>query len=224
MPRPRTASARFVAGLPDTLREQLLPVFSPLIEIVALEQNYALSHQDSAVFSSRNAVQTGPEGDGRTAYCIGPATTEAAMEKGWAAQQIGQDADSLVAKLTRIAPKGRLLHLSGAHTRGDIAGRLSAAGLNIERSVAYDQTLHPLSQEAQNVILTAPRGLVPLFSPRTAAQFVLSTPGFASVHVIALSPAVAHNLGSKPVSGLTIAARPDAQAMGAALQEALARN
>lgn len=224
MTRPRTASESFVAQLPDAVRAQLDILFSPLIDIAPLDQTDTLGPQDSAVFSSRNGVQAGPDGQGRTAYCIGPATTQAAMNKRWAAQQVGQDADSLVAALAKIAPKGRLVHLSGIHTRGDIAGRLSQAGLNISNIAVYDQILHALSRDAQQVILSTSRVFVPLFSPRTAAQFFVSTPQVASVHVIALSPAIAGVVPAGSLNGLTIATRPDAQAMGVALEEALTGN
>ena len=221
MTRPRAASDAFVTALPDHLRARLDPVFSPLIDIVPTTHRLEMGPQDSAVFSSRNGVQAGPDGDGRNAYCIGPATTQAALEKGWAARQVGHDADSLVQTLQESAPKGRLVHLSGTHTRGDIADRLSRTGMNIANVAVYDQILRPLSQEAQDVILSAPLVIVPLFSPRTATQFVKTAPTLRSVRAIALSPAVASELPALTGICLSVAERPDAQAMSAALAEAV---
>ena len=224
MTRPRATSEAVVAALPDPVRAQLAPVFSPLIDITQVAHQLELGPHDSAVFSSRNGVQAGPNGHDRTAYCIGPATTKAAIAKGWTAKQVGSDADGLVQALQAIAPTGRLVHLSGTHTRGDIAGRLSQAGLNITNVAIYDQLLRPLSQEAAEIILTAPRVIIPLFSPRTAAHFIRTAPAAESVHAIALSRAVADEFPAHSVCTVTVAGRPDAQAMGAALAEVLARN
>ncbi len=224
MTRPRAASEGFVTTLPENVRAQLNPVFSPLIDIIPMQNDAKIGPQDSAVFSSRNGVEAAPEGHGRAAYCIGPATTEAALAKGWNAQQVGSDADGLVNALRSMQPKDRLVHLSGRHTRGDISGKLSQAGLNISNVPIYDQILRPLSDEAQQAILNARRAIVPLFSPRTAAQFVKTAPTLHSVQVIALSAAVGHEIPVKAVYSLNVAAHPDAQAMGAALAEALTRS
>ncbi|MEO9793133.1 MAG: uroporphyrinogen-III synthase [Roseobacter sp.] len=223
MTRPRAASEGFVDTLPENVRAQLDPVFSPLIDIIPMQSDADIGSQDSAVFSSRNGVEAAPEGNGRAAYCIGPTTTEAALGKGWNAQRVGSDADSLVETLQALQPEGCLVHLSGKHTRGDIAGRLSQSGLNIINIAIYDQILRPLSDEAQKVIRNTPRVIVPLFSPRTAAQFINSTPALHSVGIIALSTAVAREIPANEVYSLNVAAHPDAQAMGAALAEALTR-
>lgn len=221
MTRPRAASDAFVATLSKAVRAQLDPVFSPLIDIIPVQSDVDMGPQNSAVFSSRNGVMVGPEGGGRVAYCIGPATTKAALEKGWNARHVGHDADSLVDALQAMRPQGPLVHLSGRHTRGNITGRLAQTGLNITNIAVYDQILRPLSDEARQVILNASRVIVPLFSPRSATQFVQSAPTLRSVQVIALSTAVAREIPGHAVLSVIVTARPDAQAMGAALAEAL---
>lgn len=222
--RPQAASEAFLARLPAPLRARLAPVFSPLIRIEHLSPTLSMGPQDGAVFTSANGVNAGPDGLGRTAYCVGPATTAAAQARGWTAGQAGTDADSLVATLQSLHPTTRLFHLSGVHTRGDIAHRLAQAGLRISHVALYDQQLCPLTKAATQVIATAPRVIVPLFSPRTAAHFATSAPRLSSVHAIALSPAVAQELPRAALADLTIAARPDAQAMGDALANTIQRN
>jgi len=217
MTRPKSASAAFVAMLPDTVLARFEPVLSPLVEIVNLMPPLAMGPQDSAVFSSANGVRAAPDGQGRTAYCIGPATTRVARSKGWVAKQAGEDAQSLVATLQNIRPDNRLFHLSGEYTRGDIAPRLSRAGLTITRVVLYEQRLRALTDAAVQKIRDAPHVMVPLFSPRTAAQFAKVVPKPDVVHAIALSAAVADELADVPLASVTVAARPDAQAMGEAL-------
>ena len=215
--RPRAASQSFLASLAPSVRARFAPVFSPLIDIVALDVPVTMSAQDMAIFSSANGVSAAPKGQGRTAYCIGAATTRAANGRGWAAVQSGTDAASLIAALTALKPDPRLFHLAGAHTRGDIAGHLTRAGLNVDHVALYDQHLCALTPEATDIIQTNARVVVPLFSPRTAAQFANVAPRTTSIVAVALSAAVADALGSLPLADLTIAKQPDAQAMGAAL-------
>ncbi|MFL4469407.1 uroporphyrinogen-III synthase [Tateyamaria armeniaca] len=217
MTRPQSASEAFVASLPDATRARFEPVFSPLVEIVPLPLTVTINAHDSAVFSSANGVRAAPDGQGRIAYCIGSATTKVAQDRGWDARQMGTDADGLVKNLRSVAPENNLLHLSGVHTRGDVAGRLAKAGLNIKNIAVYDQRLCPLTPEASQIIATAAQVVVPLFSPRTAAQFLKVTPNTASVHAVALSAAIAAVLPADALASLTIATHPDAQSMGAAL-------
>ncbi|WP_299728485.1 uroporphyrinogen-III synthase [uncultured Tateyamaria sp.] len=224
MTRPRAASKTFLADLPATLMVHLSPIFSPLIRIEQLSPQLDMGPKDSAVFSSANGVAAAPDGLGRAAYCIGPATTKAALARGWEATQAGQDADSLVAAMQTIRPDNTLLHLAGVHTRGNIAGRLSRAGMTIRHVALYDQVLGTLTDEATQIIASAPCVIVPLFSPRTAAQFAKLTPASETVHIIALSPTIAQELTPTHFASLTVAKRPNAQAMGDALSEAVTRN
>lgn len=224
MTRPLSASRAFVALLPGSVSARLYPVFSPLIAIKHLGSPDRLGPQDSAVFSSANGVAAGPDGHGRTAYCVGSATTQAALDRGWAAQQAGKTADDLVTALLAVAPAARLVHLSGVHTRGDIASRLSRGGLTVDHAALYDQVLCPLSDEAAQIIKTQARVIVPLFSPRTAAQFVASAPRLAPIHAVALSASVAHEVPHHAVAGLIVADHPDAQAMGVAIGNLVMRN
>lgn len=217
MTRPLGASQRFVAQLPPDVQARLVPVYSPLLRIAPLNAVVAMSSKDAAIFSSVNGVDAAPDGAGRKAYCIGKATTAAATLRGWEATQCGVDAQSLVATLLAAPPAQRLFHLSGRHTRGDIAGHLTQAGLTVERVVVYDQHLCDLTPEAIQAIDREKRVLVPLFSPRTAAQFVSVAPRTISIHIVALSQAVADATGGAAFAGMTIAQRPDATAMGIAL-------
>lgn len=217
MTRTRRASDRFLAGLPCTVLSRFAPVFSPLIDIVPIDALINMSGGDAAIFTSLNGVNAGPDGKGRTAYCVGPATTQAAITKGWAAEHAGADAHTLVETLAAIKPTQPLFHLSGRHTRGNIVGRLRDIGLNIRNIALYEQKLCPLSAEAARLIRQEDHVIVPLFSPRTAAQFAAVAPRTSSVHVLAMSRAVSDALGPLPLLSLNIADHPDAQSMSAAL-------
>ncbi|WP_299139877.1 uroporphyrinogen-III synthase [uncultured Tateyamaria sp.] len=219
--RPIDAAQAFFAGLEPAVQSRLLPVFSPLIDIVPTPAEVEMDATDAAVFTSANGVRHGPSGDGRVAYCVGPATTEVARYHGWDAQQVGTDAQSLVASLIRMAPRARLHHLAGAHRRGQVVEHLSAAGLNITGVVVYDQRLVALSDKARDVIRRENKVIVPLFSPRTAQQFANTAPRATSIHVVAISAAVAEGMTAVAQDRVFVARAPNASAMGDAIAELL---
>ncbi len=211
--RPLTRARAFYDGLPAEMQARLLPVFSPLVDIVPRDVAVPIGSKDAAIFTSQSAVAAGPDGAGRVAYCVGPATTRAAEARGWQAQQVGHDADSLVAGLISHPPAAQLVHVSGAHTRGEVAVRLGRAGLTVNHIVVYDQVLRPLKPAACEAITRESRVIVPLFSPRTAIQFAKTAPRATSICVAALSPAVAEAAAPIALGGLRIASAPNASAL-----------
>lgn len=215
--RPEPASKAFFDSLDTGTRQRVRPIISPLIDIVALDVPLSIAPQEGVIFTSANAVRLAPPGNGRRAFCVGAATTDAARHNGWTAQQSGTDAKTLVSQLIAAPPAQPLIHLSGRHTRGDIAEHLQRAGLVVRNIAIYDQHLRPLAQPAADAILQNDRVIVPLFSPRTAAQFASAVPRPISCHIISLSQAVADTLGTADWGELTIVRDPTAQAMGAAL-------
>lgn len=221
MTRPRAAAQAFVAGLDAETRAALDVTYSPLIEIVSLDVPVSLIPDDGAIFTSSNGVQYAPDGAGRVAYCVGQATTRAARTRGWAAIQAGQDAISLRDEIIRISPRQRLFHLSGRHTRGAISEHLSDAGLSVQNIAIYDQITCAMTDGARAVLARGNRVIVPLFSPRSAIQFAIQAPHTSSVHVVALSDAVAEQVDREKLSGLTVVQSPDAKAMGIAIADLL---
>ncbi|WP_299281436.1 uroporphyrinogen-III synthase [uncultured Tateyamaria sp.] len=217
MTRPRPASKAFVAKLSRDVADRVTPIYSPLIDIVGIHSGLQIAPDHSVIFTSGNGVRHAPRGDGQVAYCVGRATTELAESYGWSAQQAGVDAQSLIEVIIRICPVQRLFYLSGTHIRGSVVGQLRSAGLQVERHAVYDQPLRPLSDAAHSIMQTAPLVCVPLFSPRTAAQFAADVIHPTSVHIVALSDAVAEPLSALGVASVTKAARPDADAMRTAI-------
>jgi uroporphyrinogen-III synthase len=221
MTRPRAAAKAFVAALPDHITSQIAVVYSPLLEIVPLRVDVPLRTSDGVVFTSANAVAHGPDGNGRSAYCVGAATTRAATTKGWAAWQCGATAEALVAHLIRTPPPQELIHLSGVHTRGDVAARLTHHGTPTRNIAVYDQLAQALTGPAKILATGAKPLIVPLFSPRSAAQFAEQVPNASAVHAITFSNAVAQSLGQASYGSVTIADTPDVIAMRVAIDAAL---
>ncbi|MBY5933437.1 uroporphyrinogen-III synthase [Tateyamaria omphalii] len=219
MTRPLAAAERFVEEMPDDLMARVTPVFSPLLRIEPTGDALGLLPDMAAIFSSSNGVQYGPEGAGRMAYCVGARTTAQAKAKGWSAQMAGQDADALVSYVIGNPPNKSLVHIRGRHTRGDIAGRLVTAGHTVTEAIVYDQVPQPLNNAARTAMIESDATIVPLFSPRTAVEFAKQDPRAKCLNVIALSAAVAE--AAHPLKVHSVAERPDAAAMYAAIRQAI---
>ena len=138
MTRPEVASERFVASLDPKLTERVRVVTAPLIRVVHRDIALDLSGFAGVIFTSANGVHAASTATDRRdlpAFCVGPATTRAAAHAGWEARQVGQDAESLITGLLAARPDGPLLHIRGAHARGDVAEVLTKQGLTCGETV-----------------------------------------------------------------------------------------
>lgn len=216
MTRPQADSAAFADAL------GCAAVISPLLRIRHRGPLPQLTRD--LVFSSANGVAAyvalgGPRD--LSAWCVGARTAQAAEQAGLQVQGVAQTAEALVAMdITARA----LTHLHGTHTRGDIAARLGARGLNCAAAAIYDQVALPLNAAAHALLASGHRVVIPLFSPRTAALFVKECPptAWARVNVVAISPAVL-DIVRPHARGIALAAQPDGASMRIAVHEALAR-
>lgn len=219
--RPAASAQAFAQSLDPTLLARFDLVISPLLRISPIEAPVDLTGVAGVVFSSANGVAFGPDPLDIPAYCVGSATAGAAIARGWNAEMVGQDADALVAQLTATRPAAPLLHIAGKHQRGDIAERLSHAGLQAQTRTVYDQTLCPLTAQARAALASGVPCIIPLFSPRTAAHFAAQAAGARNVTVIALSRAVASCVAELIVERIIIAPDPTAASVRWALENTL---
>ena len=209
--RPQAGSQAFLDALPRDIAARTVVTISPLIRITPL--NKEAPDADAAIFTSANAIDFAGPGMGKTAYCVGLATTKKALKHGWHALMAGQCAEELVSALIETPPHQELTHLGGVHARGNIARRLTDAGIPTQHIALYDQTVHDLNAEAIALLNGEKPVIVPLFSPRTAGQFAKQVPGAAPLHIVALSRAVAAEPGSISHKSLTICENPSLGAM-----------
>lgn len=219
--RPASRAQQFVGTLAPALLARVTVLISPLMQIIATGRQTDMVGYAGAVFTSANGVLQGPEGKGRPAYCVGNRTAEAASKEGWSALMMGQDADQLVESLSLRKTLGPLLHIGGVHQRGEIASRLTSAGLKTDMIAVYDQVLLPLDKGAKVALGGDVPCIVPLFSPRTAQQFVKECPDMRQVVAIALSDAVAETLQDRPLLRMMITSEPTAISMRCSLETAL---
>lgn len=226
MTRPHPAAERFVAGLPAALRVQLTVIHAPLLEIVPLAVAVPDEGLRGVIFTSANGVEAAARAGAPTglpAYCVGEQTAEAARVAGWPPRVTCPDAEHLIAALLRLRPEAPLLHLRGVHARGDIAGRLTAGGIETRALPVYDQRLLPLTAQARAALAATGPVIVPLFSPRTARQFADIGGGSAPLYLAAISPAAAEAVENMHPAALIVAGHPDAAAMAAAVETLVAR-
>lgn len=165
--------------------------------------------------------QTGAEAAARMkadlpdlAFCVGDRTAEAARAAGFAVQSAQGDAEDLL-RLILGQSRGPMVHLRGREARGDLARRLSAAGVPTTEIVVYAQEEQPLTEEAMALLTGSAPVVVPLFSPRSAeilGAFCQTIAALAPLTVIAMSPAVAA-VARYAAGPPRIARHPDGESM-----------
>lgn len=222
--RPQASAERFLGHLdPDLLGDAIICI-SPLVRIVPLDPAPDPGGYEAVVFSSAHAVDFAGSGRGTPAYCVGQQTARAASGRHWDVKLLAETADDLVASMERHRVQGPLVHLAGKHRRGEIAQRLTALGAQTDVVTLYDQELLCLTNEAQNMLVGEAPVIVPLFSPRTAAQFAKEARDTSHVIAVAISPAVAQALDGTPLAGLRVAAAPTGEQMRQAVEILLCRD
>jgi len=224
MTRPRAASNAFVARLNSSVLTSTQVVVAPLIEIVPKGPCPSLAGFGGVIFTSANGVAAAPLGAGLPAYCVGARTADAATQRGYTVKQIAQDANDLVARFDADKVRGPLIHLSGAHRRGEIAQRLTALGVSVSVHVLYDQPLQPLPDEAKDIFAGEVPVILPLFSPRTAAHLARQRVVAPRTTVIALSDAVAQPLPTQCFASVEVAAYPTGKEMVQDVEKQLRRD
>lgn len=218
MTRPAPSAEAFVQSLPALLRDKLDVLISPLVKIRATNARIDMTGIRGVIVTSANGVVHGPPPINCPVFCVGERTTQVAREQGWAAQIAGQCADQLIDTISKMHPDTPLLHICGTFQRGDIAARLTDLGLPTRTLAVYDQALLPLTQKAKAALAAGGSCIVPLFSPRTAAQFVAECDDLRNVTVLALSEAVAEAAMTKRPKHLLVADQPTAVSMRLALE------
>jgi uroporphyrinogen-III synthase len=208
--RPQHASERFAAQLRNRVGEVDV-VISPVLRIRPLIQRVEVGEARALILTSANAVPFGVAG--MQAYCVGDATARAASAAGMDPISAGGDATALIRRILADRQTGPLLHIRGAHSRGEIAQTLTQAGCPTREVIAYDQVAQSLSDAAKSLLSGSLPAIVPVFSPRSAE--ILSRLGTVGPGVLgaALSVAVAQKIENIPPERIRIAAAPHAQAM-----------
>lgn len=199
-------------------------VESPLLAARFLRPALPETKVHAVVFTS----ETGVEGFRRLsadidipAWCVGAQTAAAAAAAGFCAQDGGGDARTMVDRIVEANAAGPVLVVRGEDQAIDVAKLLTSAGIEAVEATVYAQDLGALTDPARDLLANDGAVVIPLFSARTAAHF--ST--FPEVQtrrcpiwVAALSEAVAHAVAPARPEHTVVAARPDADALIAAVE------
>ena len=208
--RPAPAGEAFAASVLAAFAAPLEVIHAPAMRIVPM--TFALPETRDVIFTSARGVAQAPPGHGMTAWCVGRATAAAAQAKGYVSRVADGDADALVSLILSQRQRGPLVHIAGRHRRGDVAPRLTAAGLRCTTVEAYDQIpLDPPPALAAAAGGDAPL-VAPVFSPNSARGVLGLTRG-APLHVIAMSGAVARLFDAMTPASLLTVGHPDADHM-----------
>jgi uroporphyrinogen-III synthase len=205
--RPDHSARAFAQTLDPAALTCVNLLIAPLMEITATGDSVSVRSEDAVIFTSQNGVRFAPDGQGRRAFCVGAKTAQTARARGWRGQHSGDTAQELIARLAKLRPAEALWHLGGAHTIGDIAQSLSSLGMTVRHVTLYQQDLLPLDTVARDALTG--RCIVPVFSPRSAAQLVHEAKGqLGKADIIALSDSVAAPFSGESVSSCTILPAP----------------
>lgn len=168
---------------------------------------------DDAIFTSQAAVRFAPKGYGRTAWCVGDATANAAFVHGYNAKSASGNAQDLVQLILTERPKGTVLHLRGEKTHVNVIKLLKQGGLHADEAIVYKKrSSHPSPLELQN-IGRATAVILPMFSAETVS--IIGSWGLSLVHakIVAISEDVAIAARSLGAQEIHQALKPDLKAM-----------
>lgn len=213
--RPEAQAHVFKAALEDRVGDRARYIVAPVIEIVPVPSPVDPGKYGTLIFTSANGVRALGKPDvlaGHLAYCVGNRTAEAAARAGMRTVVAGGNADALADRLLADKPPGPWLHLSGEHTRGNLADRLAGNGQPTDHAVVYRQDAIPLSAEARQTLSTE-RVILPVFSPRTATLLSEMIPANAPHPDIAAISNEAAQAWRGPSRRLAIASRPESGVM-----------
>ncbi|ABI78663.1 uroporphyrinogen-III synthase [Hyphomonas neptunium ATCC 15444] len=203
-------------------------ILSPMLSI--LETGLApaaLEGVRDIIFTSANGVRAFGSArlpaSGFTAWCVGPSTATAAREAGFDQVVEGDGDASDLARLiltARAELSGPLLHIANDAAAGHLVASLKAAGLDARFAAAYQTVAAPsLSAGALAALAEGPAILL-IHSAKGAEALVQSGAALDRAAAIAISAPAAVPLEKTPLAGLWIAARPNEDALMAALEEA----
>lgn len=205
-------------------------ILSPMLKIADTGlDRAALESVTELVFTSANGVRAfltaGAGTEGFTAWCVGPATSAAAREAGFAIIVEGDgDADDLARLIltARSELAGPLLHIANDAAAGNLVATLKAAGLDARFEAAYRTQAEPsLNADALSALVQGP-AIVLVHSAKGATALAASGAPLERAGIVAISENAAAPLEARANAGLWIAARPNEAALMAALHDAAA--
>lgn len=215
--RPEPASRAFVRDLSEITRASVDILINPLLSIHVTGPLPSLNGVTGLIFTSANALDAyrtlGGEQIDIPAITVGETTGMAARALGFAVDVAGGTAEHVVQHVLESRYRGPLLHLKGAQSIGNIAQRLTDAGVPTGEAVIYRQESEVFKGETKAALSQDRPTIAPVFSPRTARQLRAESEGMGTLQFAAISASVADALGPDAASRTRIAQMPSREAM-----------
>lgn len=207
------------------------PVLCPLTVLRIMPAAPDLTGLAGVIFTSANGVRAAdlpPETRALPAWCVGPATADAAREAGFSPIIGPSDGAALAALIAESGPPaGALLHLRGAHGTDALAEALIAAGFDLRAAAVYEMVaVGRIAPGARDAMVSGEVRAAAFYSPRTAHLFAQSmarepqlAAGLHRVSGAAISTTAARALADLGFARVLTAKTPD----GAGMDEVIAR-
>ena len=201
-------------------------IIAPLLEIVATDipESFDLAGIQAVLITSANGVRGLAAATSERAIrvlAVGAASAEAARALGFVrVENAGGDVTSLaeLVSVTLDPAAGRLLHVAGSVTAGDLSGILTKSGYKVEKNALYRaETPETLPETVKIALESDEIDAVALFSPRSAKVFqdLVTQSGMRGklqkVTAYCLSQAVADALNSGLFADVHVSYTPDHQ-------------
>ena len=201
-------------------------IIAPLLEIVATDipESFDLTGIQAVLITSANGVRAlAAATSERTirVLAVGAASAEAARALGFVlVENAGWDVASLaeLVRATLEPAAGRLLHVAGSVTAGDLSGILTKSGYQVEKTALYRaHTPETLPETIKTALKSHEIDAVALFSPRSAEVFqeLVMQAGLRGklqkVTAYCLSQAVADALKPSLLANVHVSYTPDQQ-------------
>ena len=209
-------------------------VVSPVIILRRLEDARLPDLRDIAglVFTSANGVRFFAQATGQrelTAWCVGPATAQAARAAGFAdVRNAMGNAHDLAALIKSQAGtrRARLVHVANAAAAGHLAATLRTAGFEVDFIALYEAVpANELTRQAREAFDAGTISAVLLHSAKGAQAFAgLARAGAIDldhVHAVGVSHNALAPVAGLGWAGLASAAQPNESALIAALRQVL---
>ena len=201
--RPLRQGQAFAAALEAGFGGPVRTVLSPLIETAPVVVDQDFGNVAHVLFTSVNGVHQSDRlrvPTSAIAWCVGDKTAHAAQALGFETQTAGGTSEKLLSLIVAAQPVGRMLHVRGKHTTGDVVGGLAEHGIVCEPIIAYDQVAIAPTQQAIDLLCGENPVIAPLFSPRTAKLFEQIGGFRAPLHLVVMSEAVQVSTDIVPVT------------------------
>lgn len=211
---------------------------APMLIIRYLEGTTVdLEGAQGLLFTSSNGVRAFAalsEARDLTAWCVGDETARTARKAGFG--EVHSAAGNVEVLTEYVAAHarpedGKMIHVAGSVSAGDLAGALRVIGFAVDRVPLYEAvTATTLDQDTKKAFLDGLIDAVLFFSPRTAATFVnlVKAAGLetecGAVDAFCLSPAVARLAEELPWRQVYVAAEPTRAALLAVIDQASNRS